>query len=216
MRPCSRMWAAVGQAIDAGMTTPSPLISAAVVTPRSAPEVSTNAPPANPSCIGAVVRSTCSIARRRPVGKRTGNHRNDPGARRHRVAPRSGNGDRHVAYAGRVLADGNRRRAQPGDLKHGETGCRIPSGELGIEHLPCVIANVQAVLASKRARHGQNDFARVHETACRTPPALHLHHGRSGPFDRVGQRRRHCCCVFAARHAAIVTRMDRDPDHPIG
>src|ERR671912_697156 len=63
------MWAAAGQAIEAGITTPSPLISAAVVTPTSAPDVSTNAPPANPSCIGAVVRSTCAIARRRPVGR---------------------------------------------------------------------------------------------------------------------------------------------------
>ena len=42
-------------------------MAAAVVTPRSAPVVSTNAPPAKPSCIGAVVRSTWSMARRRPV-----------------------------------------------------------------------------------------------------------------------------------------------------
>ena len=36
--------------------------------PSSPPDVSMNAPPANPSCIGAVVRNTWSIARRRPVG----------------------------------------------------------------------------------------------------------------------------------------------------
>src|SRR5947209_8446025 len=50
------------------MTTPSPRMAAAVAMPTSAPTVSRNAPPAKPSCIGAVVRMTSSIARRRPVG----------------------------------------------------------------------------------------------------------------------------------------------------
>jgi len=54
--------------MEAGMTTPRPRIAAAVAMPISAPDVSRNAPPANPSCIGAVVRITSSIARRRPVG----------------------------------------------------------------------------------------------------------------------------------------------------
>jgi hypothetical protein len=40
------------------MTTPSPRIDTAVVMPISAPSLFTNAPPANPSCIGAVVRMT--------------------------------------------------------------------------------------------------------------------------------------------------------------
>ena len=43
-------------------------MAAAVVRPMSAPSVSRNAPPEKPSCIGAVVRITWSIARRRPVG----------------------------------------------------------------------------------------------------------------------------------------------------
>ena len=67
MRPCSRRVAAVFQAIAAGMITPSPRISAAVAMPITFPETPANAPPANPSCIGAVVRITSSIDRPRPV-----------------------------------------------------------------------------------------------------------------------------------------------------
>src|SRR5260370_729399 len=67
MWPCSRRAAAVFQAIDAGMMTPSPRIAAAVAMPINFPETSMKAPPANPSCIGAVVRMTSSIERPRPV-----------------------------------------------------------------------------------------------------------------------------------------------------
>ena len=41
-----------------GITTVVPRMRVDVMTPSSAPVVSTSAPPANPSCIGAVVRST--------------------------------------------------------------------------------------------------------------------------------------------------------------
>ena len=54
--------------MGAGMTTPRPRIAAAVVIPMTSPEAPTKAPPAKPSCMGAVVRKTCSIDRRRPVG----------------------------------------------------------------------------------------------------------------------------------------------------
>ncbi len=43
-------------------------MDAAVAIPSNPPLVSTNAPPANPSCIGADVRITWSMARWRPVG----------------------------------------------------------------------------------------------------------------------------------------------------
>src|SRR4029077_6600128 len=47
---------------------PRPRMAAAVAIPIRPPLASRNAPPANPSCIGALVRITWSIARRRPVG----------------------------------------------------------------------------------------------------------------------------------------------------
>src|SRR5262245_53250763 len=52
----------------AGITTRSPRIDVDVATPSNPPLVLRNAPPAKPSCIGAVVRITWSMARRGPVG----------------------------------------------------------------------------------------------------------------------------------------------------
>ena len=92
-------------AMSAGMITPSPRISAAVAMPISAPVTSTNAPPAKPSCIGAVVRITRSIARPRPV--RSGPPMTDDDARAHRegVAPRPREREREVSDASRCRRD---------------------------------------------------------------------------------------------------------------
>ena len=49
------------------MATSKPRISAPVEIATTRPVASKTGPPANPSCIGAVVRMTCSIDRRRPV-----------------------------------------------------------------------------------------------------------------------------------------------------
>ena len=54
-------------AIAAGMTTARPRMCATVPTPITRPDASITAPPANPSCSGAVTRMTCSSSRPRPV-----------------------------------------------------------------------------------------------------------------------------------------------------
>ena len=217
VRPCSRMCAAAGQAIDAGMTTPEPSdFSGGRDADHRAGRVDERA--AGEPLVHRRSRPQHLLDRSAPAGRqRAGDDRNDARARRHRVAPRARDRNRQVADARRRLTDRNRRSVQARNAQYGEARGWIPSGQLRIEELAAVIADVQSVFASERPRHGQHDVGSVDEAAGRTAAALYLDDGGSGAFDRVRQRRGHAS--LRSRWSSCgdrPTRRTAETDHPIG
>ena len=120
--PRSRTCAAVAHAIAAGMATSKPRIAAAVETPITPPVASSTGPPAKPSCIGTVVRITCSIRAAAPGPQRSADDRDDAGARGQRVAPRTGDGQGNLADARRRVRPRGRGESESRRAQHGEAG----------------------------------------------------------------------------------------------
>ena len=137
----------------------------AVVIPRRRPCVSRNAPPENPSCIGAVVLITCSIDPRRPVGSGPPMTATMPA-----LAVTALLHDRATARAmWPTLAEtsdaGNASMPRPATLEHREARRRIPPDEFRVEGRPVATADMEAIAAAERTSRRQHDIARMHDPA---------------------------------------------------
>ena len=80
-----------------------------------------------------------------------------------------------------VVVDGAMGGAcEAGHAQHGEARRRIPAGQLRVERAAIVAADTEAVFAAERADRRQHHVVSVHESAGRSPPALHLDDGGRG------------------------------------
>ena len=101
--------------------------------PISPPAVSRNAPPAKPSCIGAVVRITWSIARRRPVGSGPPITETMPALAVTTLLHERATASARWPTRGAAVDGAIGGVVEAGDAQHREAGRRIPAGELRVE-----------------------------------------------------------------------------------
>ena len=119
--------------------------------------------------------------------ERTANHGHDAGACRHAVAPRARDRDREMTNAGGRLRFDDRRRVQAISAQDGQSRRGIPSGQLRVQRLAVGGADLQSVLASKRAHCRQHNMIRVDDAARRTPASVDLNDRGRNRRNGVGE-----------------------------
>ena len=178
--------------------------------------MSRNAPPEKPSCIGAVVRITWSMARRRPVGSGPPMTETMPA-----LAVTALLHERAMASARWPTRAAARRGAsgaatEAGDAQDREARRRIPAGELRVERLDRRARRTCSPSSRPSARAVvSDDVVGVDQAAGRTPAALHLHDRWRGGGHGIGELIRNIS-EKVVRHVLHRCRSSRREHHPNG
>jgi hypothetical protein len=157
-----------------------------------------------------LVDGAAAAGRQRPA-----DDRDDAGAGRQGIAPRSRDGQRQVADPRRRRARRQDRQADAGGAKQREVGGRIPADQLGVDRRAVGPGDVQAVLAAERARGRQHHVVGIDQARARPSMAAHLHDGRGDRGRRIGELVRDLP-ERSVLHEPIVDRDTSGAHHPNG